>query len=116
MKVIIAGTRHMQQSLSAVTDAIRTSGFVITEIVSGCSGDVDWAGDFFACTNGIPVKRFPAEWKKYGRAAGPIRNQQMANYADALIAVWDGKSRGTADMIERAKRASLKVHILEIAT
>lgn len=116
MRVIIAGTRHMKQSIVAVMDAIQASRFVITEVVSGCSGDIDWAGNFFACTNGIPVKRFPAEWKKYGRAAGPIRNQQMANYADALIAVWDGKSRGTADMIERAKRKNLKVHILEIAT
>lgn len=54
---------------------------------------------------------FPADWNAHGKAAGPIRNQQMAQEADVLIAFWDGKSRGTKDMIEKATRAGLDMHV-----
>lgn len=62
----------------------------------------------------IPLKKFPAEWDKYYKAAGPIRNQKMAEYANALIAVWDGKSTGTKDMIERAKACGLKIFVYKV--
>lgn len=57
------------------------------------------------------LKIFPADWDKYGRRAGPIRNREMAEYADALLAYWDGKSRGTKNMIEEARARGLKVSI-----
>jgi hypothetical protein len=59
----------------------------------------------------IPLKLFPAEWITYGMKAGPIRNHGMAQYADALIAIWDGKSKGTGNMIACARRRGLKIHI-----
>lgn len=58
------------------------------------------------------VAPFPAEWKRYGRAAGMIRNQQMAWYATHLIAFWDGQSSGTRSMIEMAKRDGLEVRVV----
>ena len=76
---------------------------------------VDSMGEEWAKSKSIPVRRFPADWDGLGKAAGFIRNAEMADYADALIAVWDGKSRGTANMIEVAKKKGLKVHVKEIA-
>ena len=57
------------------------------------------------------VAYFPADWDKYGKAAGFIRNEQMAQNADALVVFWDGKSRGTKNMIELAAKYKLKVRI-----
>jgi hypothetical protein len=54
---------------------------------------------------------FPADWKTHGKAAGPIRNRQMAKNAEALIALWDGNSRGTKNMIETATKLGLKVYV-----
>lgn len=68
-------------------------------------------GEGWAKRKGIPVKRFPADWNQYGRRAGPLRNREMARYADALIAIWDGKSRGTRSMIDEALREGLEVYV-----
>lgn len=81
----------------------------ITEVVSGCARGVDLLGEAWAKGAGIPVTRFPAIWEVHGKAAGAIRNQQMAEYAKALVAIWDGKSPGTKDMIRKAKARGLKV-------
>lgn len=102
MKVIIAGSRTYQANKARqyVLDAINDSGWAgdITEIVHGGARGID-AAAHDVCEGQWPVKVFPADWMKHGKAAGPIRNREMADYADALIAVWDGKSRGTASMI-----------------
>ena len=55
---------------------------------------------------------YPADWERHGRAAGPIRNEEMAEVSDALIAFWDGKSRGTKSMIEIARRKGLQVAVV----
>lgn len=110
MKVIIAGGRDITDP-ALVFEAIRASGFEIGEVVSGGAKGVDSIGEDWAIANGRPIKWFHADWTKHGRAAGPIRNRQMAEYADALIAVWDGKSRGTKNMIEEATRRGLKVYV-----
>ena len=62
------------------------------------------------------MKRFPAEWDKYGRKAGPLRNEAMARYADALLAYWNGESKGTKSMIELAKASGLKVGVYQYRT
>lgn len=69
----------------------------------------------WADVQGITCYEYEADWDKHGKAAGPIRNQEMAEYADALIAVWDGESRGTRDMIDKALDEGLDiyVHIVE---
>jgi hypothetical protein len=110
MRVIIAGTRSIS-SPEEVSLAIRQSGFPVTEIVSGGCGGVDRVGEAWATTNRIPTKVFYAEWQIYGRAAGPIRNAKMAEYADALVAVWDGESRGTRSMIDLAGKSGIPVYI-----
>lgn len=98
MKVIIAGSRNIHDKW-AVVEAVGATDWVIDEVVSGCAPGVDRLGEDWATTHNIPIKLFPADWDKYPRAAGIIRNNDMAHYADALIAIWDGKSKGTLHMI-----------------
>ncbi len=101
MKIIIAGSRHAPFSIyAAIPEIVRNSGFEITEVVCGEASGMDTWGKEWAYANGIPVRSFPAEWKLYGKGAGPIRNAEMGDYADGLIAAqWDN-SRGTANMIQ----------------
>jgi len=110
VKTIIAGSRVITDPV-IVEDAIRLSGFRITEVVSGGCQGVDLMGECWAAENGIHVHRFPADWNAHGKAAGPIRNRAMAEHADALIAVWDGVSRGTKNMIQEARKRGLNVYI-----
>ena len=110
MKVIVAGCRWIT-ALPFVDRAIRESGFHVTEVVSGGADGVDHLGEVWAGTHEVPLRRFPAKWSEHGKKAGPMRNEEMARYADALVAVWDGQSRGTADMIRRATSHGLKVHV-----
>lgn len=114
MKTIIAGSRaenRLGQVICAAAAAAVRAGIGPTEVVSGCAEGVDRLGESWAQMMQLPVRQFPADWKRYGRAAGRQRNLQMAVYAEALIAVWDGKSPGTRHMIETAKRMGLKVFV-----
>lgn len=110
MKVIIAGSRGITNE-QLIFSAIKDSGFEITEVVSGGAEGVDKFGEKYANRFDIPLKIFPADWKRKKASAGIIRNAEMANYAEALIAVWDGKSKGTKNMIEIAGRKGLLVFV-----
>lgn len=112
MKIIIAGSRNITNS-KVVEAAIQKSGWLDkhTEIVSGMARGVDQIAVRFAQKHGYELYQFPADWKKYGISAGPIRNCEMAEFADALIAVWDGRSVGTKNMIDVAQRKGLKCFI-----
>jgi len=112
MKVIIAGSRHTT-NYRIIVEAVNESGFDITEVISGGARGVDSLGERFALNNNVAVKKFTANWSKHGRAAGPMRNQQMADYADALIAIPSRISIGTRDMIKKAEKAGLTVFIQE---
>jgi hypothetical protein len=83
----------------------------VTKVLSRETPGVDTLAEWWAEQHGIPVTRFTAEWKRYGRRAGPIRNQEMAGYAEGLVAVWDGQSRGTRNMIQLARRRGLQVYV-----
>lgn len=115
-KVIIAGGRdfYKYDLLNLKCRELLLTNYKISdiEIVSGKARGADKLGEQFAEQYGIQVKEFPADWKRYGNAAGPIRNREMANYADALIAFWDGRSTGTRNMIETARELGLKVRIV----
>jgi len=113
MKVIIAGSREIT-SMHYVNLAIQESGFDITEVVSGGARGVDQLGERWAKEHGIPIKRFLPNWEKYGKKAGPLRNKLMSLYADALIAVYDGESKGTKNMIETANKRGLQVYVLYV--
>lgn len=110
MKTIIAGSRTIT-SYPAVALAILNSGFEITEVVSGRARGVDQLGEQWARCNGVPCKLFPADWKTLGVHAGPVRNIAMGEYAEALVAVWNGQSRGTMHMLETARRMRLHLYI-----
>lgn len=119
MKVIVAGGRDFSdyELVKLILDARKAK---ITEVVSGACPrrwnkqkrlwvGADYFGELWACENGIPVRLFPADWRPNGkldRRAGHKRNEQMAQYADALVAFPGGN--GTADMINRAVVHGLK--------
>jgi predicted Rossmann fold nucleotide-binding protein DprA/Smf involved in DNA uptake len=108
MKVIIAGSRSITD-YELVKQSVLDSGFEITEVVSGTAKGVDSLGEQYAAENRIPLKRVPADWERYGRAGGPKRNKLMAQYAEGIVLIWDGKSRGSANMRQEATRNGLKV-------
>jgi hypothetical protein len=110
MKVIIAGSRGIND-YAKLCDAIKRSGFSIHRVISGMAPGVDTLAIRFAAEHGLPCDAFPADWKKWGRSAGYRRNRQMAEHADALIALWDGTSPGTRHMIEVAKSRHLPVFV-----
>ncbi len=114
MKVIIAGSRSIN-SMEELEAAIAASGFTISEVVCGCANGVDTLGEWWAKKNEIPVTYFPAEWGKYGKTAGFKRNAEMANYGEALIALWDGASNGTRNMVNQAKIKNLPVFLCKVA-
>jgi glycerophosphoryl diester phosphodiesterase len=114
MKTIITGGRDVINP-ELLEKAIMQSRFAITEVVCGGARGADdlgqkWAGN----GNLIPVKLFPPEWNRYGKAAGMVRNKEMAEYADALIALWDGASKGTKNMIGLASKRGLKVYVFRV--
>lgn len=112
MKLIIAGSRHLTDKVELIDQILRRLPFgdqQITEVVSGCARGIDTEGERWANRNNIPIKRFPADWDKYGRSAGPIRNQQMAKYADALLLIWDGQSPGSRNMLQVAEDEDLTI-------
>lgn len=81
-------------------------------IVSGHASGADSLGEKFAADHNLQCELHPADWERHGKAAGPIRNAEMAEVADALIAFWDGQSRGTKSMIDLAKRKGLQVAVV----
>ncbi len=79
----------------------------------GCKG-ADMLGERYAKENGFQIERYPADWQKYGKSAGPKRNLEMAKACDYAICFWDGKSHGTASMISYAKKLKKPVRIKKI--
>jgi len=112
MKTIIAGSRSIR-NLKTVIEAVEKSGFQITEVVSGNAQGLDRLGEIYASQHKIKCSLFPANWDLHGKSAGYKRNVEMAEYADALIAVWDGVSPGTKHMINIATKLGLKVYVFK---
>lgn len=112
MKVIIAGGRDFTdyEKLSTFCDKVLANTSEV-EIVSGVARGADILGEIYAEERGYPVKQFPADWNTHGKSAGHKRNAQMADYADALVAFWDGSSKGTLSMINLAKSRNLMIRI-----
>lgn len=90
---------------------IAESGFNPDVVLSGCALGPDRLAFVWADRQRRPIFAYPADWKRNGNAAGPIRNERMAKDGTALLALWDGHSRGTADMIEKATKRGLTIHI-----
>lgn len=101
LKLIIAGGRDfvdMQLALDSF-DKFAQSISIPIAIVSGRARGADQIGEQIASDYGLRVYMFPADWEKYGRKAGPIRNQQMGEFTDQALIFWDGISTGTHNMI-----------------
>ena len=115
-RVIVAGGRDFQDEnyLNESLDHIRAE-YVDIEIVSGHASGADKLAEAYAERLGLAIKIFPADWKKYGRAAGPIRNKEMLDYimeGDPIVAAfWDGQSKGTKNMIEQARRKEVECKV-----
>ena len=113
-RVIIAGGRDFQDYslLQRSMDAFLMNIDDDVLIVSGRAKGADRLGERYANERGYTVQPYPADWQKHGKAAGFIRNEEMAQNADALVAFWNGESRGTAHMIKLARQYSLDVRVI----
>lgn len=116
-KVIIAGSRGFsnykllrEQCNKYLREKRKTSNIII---VSGHARGADTLGEKYAQDEGFDLEIYPAQWKKLGKQAGYRRNEQMAEVADALIAFWDGESKGTKHMIDIMNAKSLQVKVVE---
>lgn len=113
MRTIIAGSRT-GVGIEDVEAAIQTCPFLITTVLCGMARGADMCGWFIAVRRGWKIEEYPADWKTHGNRAGLLRNEEMASKAEALIAVWNGVSKGTAHMIATAVKAGLLVHIHKV--
>ena len=119
MKIIIAGSRTITD-YQLVKEIIEKALPIINEVdepfsfIFGGARGVDSLGEKYAKEKSIGYGTMIANWDLYGKKAGYLRNVAMANDANALIAVWDGKSKGTKHMIDIAKKKGLKVYIYKV--
>ena len=113
-RVIIAGGRDFEDyaALECFADTVlRTKLNYDIEIVSGDAKGADTLGQKYAEKRGYRIKHFPANWNVFGKRAGMVRNEQMADYADACIAFWDGASHGAKNMINLCKQKDIPIRI-----
>lgn len=123
MRTIIAGSRSItdynvvKHYVQKAATELKKESKEIGTVISGKAYGVDTLGEKWAKENNIPVEEYPVtsdDWKTYGKKAGHLRNEKMAKVADCVILVWDGKSRGTADMYRRARKHKLKLFLYEV--
>ena len=113
-KVIVAGSRTATSEATYQLLTERLDNLLchkkethLVVIISGTANGADKLGERYAGDRSCKVERFPADWDRHGKSAGYKRNVQMAENADALVALWDGKSRGTRHMLDIAKERSI---------
>ena len=116
MKLIIAGSRGIfdHDLMKKVFEESPFEEKGIEEVVSGCAAGVDQMGMIWAIENNIPVKRFIPDWNRRGKRASILRNMMMGDYADGLLAIWDGNSPGTKHMIDYASQKELEVFVWNV--
>ena len=111
MEVLISGSRTIDDP-EVIAKAIDDSGFEITGILSGGAKGVDALAEAWAEQHDIPVTRIVPDWKRHGRGAGFQANKKLLARADAVIAIWDGKSKGTKDVIDKAEKKGMSVKVM----
>lgn len=119
MRVIVAGSRGFTDQMTAFHELDKLFEGKAVEVVSGRAPGADLLGELWAEARGHALKCFPAEWDLHGKAAGYLRNIEMAKYAreqeeGMLVAFWNGTSRGTAHMIQQARDMGLEVVIISV--
>ena len=121
-RIIVAGTRDFDdyELMEKYLDKVLPLYDEEIEIVSGHAEGADKLGERYAKEHNIKCAVFPADWKSYGRKAGPIRNTQMIEYASLeipeVIAFWDGQSHGTLDTMVKAQNRRMKCTAIIYAT
>ena len=111
MIVIVAGSRSATRAdVFAALQQCSWIGFA-SAFVSGTARGADKFGEEWAEEHGVPIVPLAAEWEKHGRRAGPLRNQEMVNSAEGLVAIWDGHSPGTRSVIDFAKIRGLRIFV-----
>ncbi len=117
-RVVIAGCRdynaydEAKEYIDFCLSNVRKENEII--ILSGCASGADTMGERYAKENGLKIEKYPADWEKYGRGAGPKRNKQMAEICDFVICFWDEKSKGTRSLIDYAKKFDKPIKIKKI--
>lgn len=114
-RVIIAGSRTFNdyELLKRKMDELLANvKWMKIVVVSGAARGADQLGEQYAKERGYGIDSHPANWDLYGKSAGYIRNAEMAANADALVAFWDGKSRGTKHMIDLAEKRRIHVRVI----
>ena len=106
MKVAVIGSRELK-----VNNLEKYLPEEVTEIVSGGARGIDTSAREYALKNNIKLKEFLPEYEKYGRSAPLKRNMQIIDYADMVLAFWDGKSKGTKFVIDSCKKMGKGVKI-----
>jgi len=119
--MIIAGGRDFDDDEMMREALYRFPDILTSEIVNGmCPTGADKLAREYARQRGRKVHEFPADWDKFRKSAGPLRNGKMAQFVcdrmndrvrGVLIAFWDGTSPGTKDMINQALHKGLEVHV-----
>ena len=118
-RIVIAGCRdynnynEAKKYISYYLNDIRKQNNIV--ILSGCATGADALGERYAKENGFKVEKYPANWEKYGKYAGPKRNKEMAKNCDCVICFWDGKSKGTKSMINLAREYKKPIRIIKIS-
>lgn len=107
MKIAIVGSRSI--TVNNLGDYLPEN---TTEIVSGGAIGVDRSARNYARTHNIKLKEFLPEYERYGRSAPLKRNLQIIDYADEVIAFWDGMSHGTRFVIENAKEKMCRLRFM----
>lgn len=114
MRIIIAGSRdynNYEEAAKLIDEFIKDIDTNNPVIISGGAKGADKIGEEYAARNDLDCVVYKANWGKYGKQAGVIRNGEMAKNADCLLAFWNGESRGTYNMINTAKKRKLKVRV-----
>ena len=114
-KVLVAGCRNYcnyEEAKACIENCIKRIGneYELIFISGDCRG-AGKLGERFACENHYDIERYPADWQRFGKSAGPKRNETMAKEADYIICFWDRKSKGTKSMIDFAKKHNKPIRI-----
>lgn len=120
MRVVIAGPRDFFPSsyqFNLIVKKLESLGIEVKEVVSGTANGVDKAGENWGFVNRRSVKRFPANWDQYGKAAGPIRSGEMADYAAAVVVIVNrdiALTKGSKNMTEQGAQKKLPVLLARV--
>lgn len=110
MRLLVCGGRDLKDAflVATVLNSVHKSR-PITVLIEGEACGADTMARMWAETNGIPVEKYPADWRKHGNAAGPVRNKQMlAEGKPDMVLAFPG-GRGTRNMVAQATAANLKI-------